>query len=216
MATVLYIYIYIILFTCYIIYYPAKGSKSNPSAFQHPDHPVEDVRWIDAVKFCETLSSFPEEVKSGYAYHLPSEMEWEYACRAGRSTHYHFGDDPAQLKDFAWFEENSDRQTHPVGQKKPNAWGLYDMHGNVREWCRGGPFSYKRYAHGRVVSNGQLEPWIYAPRNRVVYRSGSWSMPAKRCYSAYRMMSGWGDSVLRNEKSKGTQGFRVIRIRRGS
>jgi formylglycine-generating enzyme required for sulfatase activity len=102
------------------------------------NHPVEQVSWEDAVEFCERLSELPEEKAAGRVYRLPTEAEWEYACRAGTNTKYSFGDDEGQLGDYAWFEANSGG-THPVGQKQPNAWGLYDTHGNVFEWCEIGP-----------------------------------------------------------------------------
>lgn len=189
-----------------------KVMDTNPSKFQQPDLPVENVRWIDAVEFCEKLSSLPAEKATGHAYHLPSEVEWEYACRAATNTLYSFGDDPAQLDDYAWHKGNSRGSTHPVGEKKPNPWGLYDMHGNVREWCRGRVYSYGRYRDGRQVQTGVLEAWVYNPGNRVVYRSGSWAQLARHSRSSFRMMSAWSDSALRSEKYRGTLGLRVIRV----
>ena len=94
-------------------------------------HPVESVLWKDAVEFCKKLSELPEEKKAGRVYRLPTEAEWEYACRAGSMTAYSFGEDSKSLGDYAWFVDNSGKQTHPVGEKKANAWGLYDMHGNI-------------------------------------------------------------------------------------
>ena len=110
--------------------------------------PVERVSWLDAVKFCDTLSKMEDRspvyvanqprrlgTNEGPGYRLPTEAEWEYACRAGTTTKYWFGDGPSILGKYAWFLAHSGAMTHPVGEKLPNGFGLYDMHGNVREWC---------------------------------------------------------------------------------
>ena len=91
--------------------------------------PVGNVTQYAASQFCKWLSA-----KTGHFYRLPTEAEWEYSARAGSSTAYYFGDDPKMIEQYAWSFENSEDSYHPVGQKKPNAWGLYDMHGNVAEW----------------------------------------------------------------------------------
>ena len=129
----------------------------NPSEFKGADYPVQDypvetVTWDDAVEFCRRLSELPAEKAAGNVYRLPTEAEWEYACRAGTTTMYSFGDDEdeqaeilskvgwlelddeSDLRDYAWYLKYSGRGTHPVGGKKPNAWGLYDMHGNSRRY----------------------------------------------------------------------------------
>ncbi len=95
------------------------------------NHPVEQVSWEDAVEFCKKLSELSEEKKAGRVYRLPTEAEWEYACRAGSKTAYSFGESSKSLGDYAWFGNGGSATTRPVGQKQPNAWGLYDMHGNV-------------------------------------------------------------------------------------
>jgi formylglycine-generating enzyme required for sulfatase activity len=109
---------------------------TNPSEFKGAENPVERVSWEDAVEFCRRLSELPAEKEAGHVYRLPTEAEWEYACRAGTTTNFGFGDDDSEAGYYAWVFGNSDRKTHPVGNKLPNAWGLYDMHGNVREWCK--------------------------------------------------------------------------------
>ncbi|MCX7386390.1 MAG: formylglycine-generating enzyme family protein, partial [Planctomycetales bacterium] len=112
-----------------------KVMGANPSSFKGANNPVEQVTWDDAVAFCAKLSSLPAEVAAGRVYRLPTEAEWEYACRAGTTTAYSFGDDEKDLGNYAWFNANSGQSTHAVGEKLPNVWGLYDMHGNVWEWC---------------------------------------------------------------------------------
>ncbi len=102
---------------------------NNPSFFNGPDRPVETVSWNDATEFCKRLSD-----KTGMTFRLPTEAEWEYACRGGTTTAYSFGESEASLAEFAWFDLNSQGSTRPVATRKPNPWGLYDMHGNVREW----------------------------------------------------------------------------------
>jgi formylglycine-generating enzyme required for sulfatase activity len=121
-----------------------------PSYAKGSGHPVEQVSWEDAVAFCNALSDLPEERQAGRVYRLPTEAEWEYACRAGTTTRFSFGDEDtpdSRMGEYSWYLSNSgsDQQggpdkhapnvTHPVGTKRPNPWGLYDMDGNVREWC---------------------------------------------------------------------------------
>ena len=115
----------------------------NPSYFKGANRPVEEVSWNDCQKFLEKLNSLPEVQASGFTYRLPSEDEWDYACRAGGTGDYCKLTDGAEITDgslgeVAWFGSNSEDQTHPVGQKKPNAFGLHDMLGNVWEWTSTG------------------------------------------------------------------------------
>jgi formylglycine-generating enzyme required for sulfatase activity len=110
-----------------------------PSYFKGSDDlPVENVSWNDAVAFCEKLNEMEKGSLRDEIYRLPTETEWEYACRSGSKTRYYSGDDAASLGEFAWYDGNSGYKTHVVGQKRPNAFGLHDMHGNVNEWCQDG------------------------------------------------------------------------------
>jgi formylglycine-generating enzyme required for sulfatase activity len=106
---------------------------TNPSYSKGPKHPVETVNWNECQAFINKLDE--KSGRPGVKFSLPTEAQWEYACRAETSTRFSFGDDKASLGEYVWYGRNSDKQTHPVGQMKPNAWGLYDMHGNVTEWC---------------------------------------------------------------------------------
>jgi formylglycine-generating enzyme required for sulfatase activity len=151
---------------------------SVPNEWEDNDVPVERVTWEEVTEFCRKLSALPEERKAGRVYRLPTEAEWEYACRAGTTTKYWFGDDEKLLGDYGWFDGNSNNQTHPVGQKKPNAWGLYDMHGNMREWCSDW---YGNYPDGEVTN-----PKGPSSGSHRVDRGGCWYDSAWSCRSANR------------------------------
>ncbi|MGD0900612.1 MAG: SUMF1/EgtB/PvdO family nonheme iron enzyme, partial [Thermoguttaceae bacterium] len=109
------------------------GKGNNPSQFKGPKNPVEQVSWDDCQQFLKKLSEMAGDPRG--SYRLPTEAQWEYACRAGSTGDWCFGSNEAELEDYAWYRQNSRGNTHPVGQKKPNGWRLYDMHGNVYEWC---------------------------------------------------------------------------------
>ena len=158
---------------------------TNPSRFQgnkvqvdRSNLPVEQVSWEDAVEFCKKLSDLPEERKAGRVYRLPTEAEWEYACRAGSRSFYSFGASSKSLGDYAWFVGNGGLQTHPVGEKTANGWGLHDMHGNVREWCSDW---YGDYPKGAVS-----DPTGPKEGSNRVERGGCWSSGADFCRSAFR------------------------------
>ena len=173
----------------------------NPSYYKGGDKPVDSVSWNDAMEFCRKLSALPAEQAAGRVYRLPTEAEWEYACRAGTTTNYSFGDD-TELGDYAWFFENSDLTSHPVGGKKPNVWGLYDMHGNVWEWCLD---RYGQYPSGTVT-----DPTGATSGSNRVLRGGSCYTSAKDCRSASRrslVPSGPG-SLVRSPSDRWI-GFRV-------
>jgi formylglycine-generating enzyme required for sulfatase activity len=172
----------------------------NPSRFSgNPQNPVETINWFDAQEFCEKLSQL-----TGKNYRLPTEAEWEYACRAGTKTRFSFGDDKEQLGDYAWVDGNSNNTTHPVGEKRPNPWGIYDMHGNVWEWCA--DQNHESYARkpDNIRENGSLA-WRdnnITNKSSIIRRGGSWCRDPLAYSSAYR-----GKSVadIRNDI-----GFRVV------
>ena len=142
--------------------------ESDPSRFKGPDLPVEMVSWEDCQRFIKRLQS-PE---SG-TFRLPTEAEWEFACRAG-STGERYGD----LNEIAWYEETSQETTHPVGRLRPNAFGLYDMLGNVRQWCQD---------WGEIYAAGEAtDPQGPATGTERVYRGGSWATIGKKVRSAFR------------------------------
>jgi len=155
--------------------------QKNPSALKQPQHPVENVSWEDSVRFCEALSALEEEKKAGRVYRLPTEAEWEYSCRAGQDSRFTFGDDPLKLPEFAWFKGNADgSQSYPVKQKRPNAWGLYDLHGNVYEWC-------SDWYDAKISANAASDPTGPISGGERVMRGGSFREDTKYLRSAARM-----------------------------
>jgi len=166
----------------------APSNLYDPSfTFQsgsHPQQPALSMSQFAAKQYCKWLS-----LVEGQFFRLPSEAEWEYACRAGATTAYSFGDDPSQLGEYAWYSKNSDEKTHLVGKKKPNAWGLYDMHGNVAEWVLDA-HTEKGYAalQGDVVAGKDAIQWPTKLYPRVV-RGGSFESGPNYCRSAARYPS---------------------------
>jgi formylglycine-generating enzyme required for sulfatase activity len=146
--------------------------------------PCLAITWHAAMEYCYWLSK-----KTGKQYRLPTEAEWEWACRAGTTTAYSFGDDPKQLGADAWFAGNAEDLVQPVGKKKPNAWGLYDMHGNVSEWCLD---SYRKDAYAQFPTNKPtLSPVLMPGSERFghVARGGAWNDKPDRLRSAARRVS---------------------------
>ena len=178
----------------YIGKYPVTQAEylevmgTNPSHFKGPDLPVEQVNWFNAVEFCNKLSH-KEGLTPAYTingnnvswnlfsngYRLPTEAEWEYACRAGTATPFYSG---TSVDAAGWHSGNSGGRTHPVGEKQPNLWGLYDMHGNVLEWCWDWMGTYS----GEAKTDPQGNP----SGSMRVYRGGSWRFEAHQVRSAYR------------------------------
>lgn len=145
-----------------------KVMGENPSEFKGSQNPVERVNWEDAMEFCGKLSALPKEKSAGVVYRLPTEAEWEYACRAGTTTDYSFGDIASGLREYAWIGSNSNGTTHPVGLKKPNAWGLHDMHGNVTEWCQDW--------HGALSSRAATDPQGAESGSKRIGRGADWEL----------------------------------------
>nr|MCS5674006.1 SUMF1/EgtB/PvdO family nonheme iron enzyme [Acidimicrobiales bacterium] len=172
-----------------------------------PNYAANYVSWDDAVAFCKKLSE-----KEGKTYRLPTEAEWEYACRAGTETRWSFGNDETVLGDYAWYRENADaigeKYAHQVGQNKPNAFGLYDMHGNVHEWCHD-YYEDDYYLQSSEKNPTGPSPWMSRNESRTsggdrVLRGGSWYDRSRLTRSAFRDWYEAHDRALLN-------GFRVVR-----
>jgi formylglycine-generating enzyme required for sulfatase activity len=191
-----------------------KVMGANPSRRKNPKNPVEQVTWSAAVKFCNARSIQEGLVpcydmntwKCDFAasgYRLPTEAEWEYACRAGGPGRYFFGEGADELKSFAWFEANSEAKPHPVGQRRPNGWGLYDMAGNVWEWCND-YYGVKYYKESPAEN-----PRGPAEGEKRVLRGGAWSSSPANCTSWVRNCdeAGTTDVCLTMDSN----GFRCVR-----
>jgi formylglycine-generating enzyme required for sulfatase activity len=146
----------------------------NPSNFRGPERPVEMVSWEDCQEFCQKMAEL-----TGKPIRLPTEAEWEYACRAGTTSEYFNGNGEEALKKVGWYSENSGKQTHSVGETKAaNPWGLFDVHGNVWEWC----LDY----YGQLGQDKITDPENSKSGDTRVFRGGSWNDDAAGCRAAYR------------------------------
>jgi formylglycine-generating enzyme required for sulfatase activity len=187
---------------------------SDPSHFKGPDRPVEMVSWADAALFCNERSRveglepcYDEETAEcnfqANGYRLPTEAEWEYACRAGGNVSPRAGAEPRELDRLGWFKANASGQTHFVGRKKPNAWGLFDLHGNVAEWCN------DIYDEGYYASSPRENPRGPADGEKYVIRGGSWAGSAATCGASRRASGepGFQDACF----ARNHLGFRCVR-----
>ena len=174
-----------------------KYMDKIPVEYEGDDLPVEAVTWNLVQEFIQRLNASGDGGPGG-AFRLPTEAEWEYACRAGSTSEFCFGNDESRLGDYAWFNGNSDYKTHPVGAKRPNAWGLFDMHGNVWEWCSDW-YGEDYYANSPDTDPAGPDAGVYK-----VLRGGCWYYDAALCRSAYRY---YITPVFRNSDN----GFRLAR-----
>ncbi|MEI8373597.1 MAG: formylglycine-generating enzyme family protein, partial [Planctomycetota bacterium] len=168
---------------------------SNSSRFKGPKNPVEQVSWDECQQFLIKLNA--KSGGRGGKFVLPTEAQWEYACRAGSTGEFCFEGDEKKLGEYAWYDENSGSETHPIGKKKPNAFGLYDMHGNVWEWCQDG--------YGTYGAEAVTNPSGPTTGSLRVFRGGGWYDGARHCRSADR---GWSTPGNRSSNL----GFRVSRV----
>jgi formylglycine-generating enzyme required for sulfatase activity len=168
-----------------------KVTGYNPAKHERKEDAVDQIRWTEAIDYCNQLSKREGlepcyDLKTGACrfeaggYRLPTEAEWEYACRAGTTTRYFFGDDASGLGAFGWFDKNAAPDSRPAGAKKPNPWGLFDMAGSLLEWCN------DRYAADGYAHAAAKDPTGPAEGKDRVLRGGCWSLGAEKCRSAAR------------------------------
>ncbi len=188
----------------------------NPSQRKGAENPVERTLWTDAVRFCNKCSE-QERLTPCYnldtwecdfsadGYRLPTEAEWEYACRAGGEGKYFFGDDESELPVYAWCKPHSRGRTHPVGEKPPNRWGLYDMHGNVWEWCN------DFYSDTYYTNSPAENPRGPSDGEKRVLRGGAWKSTAQKCAAGYRFQ----EFPVFADACFGADSYGFRRVRRG-
>lgn len=155
----------------------------NPSHFSGPERPVEKLNWFDAVAYCDAMTKREQELghlPEGVVYRLPTEAEWEYACRGGGTNLFSFGDDAGVADQFAWTLENSEGTTHPTGEKKPSPGGVYDIHGNVWEWCLDW---FEKYPEQSLT-----DPVGPTSGKFKVFRGGGWNNAVEFARSRNRFM----------------------------
>ncbi len=192
-----------------------KVMADNPSKKLKAQNPVEQVTWAGAAKYCNARSKL-EGLKPCYdtetwkcdftadGYRLPTEAEWEYACRAGQKASYFFGKNPKKLRYFAWTADTANGQPREVGKRMPNPWGLYDMYGNIAEWCN------DYYAADYYKASSAKDPKGPDAGEKRVVRGGSWNSSAEECRSACRMKEnpGYADVCI---ASYDVYGFRCVK-----
>ncbi|WP_420641428.1 formylglycine-generating enzyme family protein [Candidatus Leptofilum sp.] len=155
----------------------AVVKRNNPNHHnEHPNYPIQNANWDEASLFCGQLNTrFKDKLPDDYSFGLPTEAQWEYACRAGSQSTYYNGNDPNRLAEIAWYRDNSDGHPHPVGEKQPNAWNLHDMLGNVCQWCYDTPKEYPDH---------HVQDWYGEPKHiarSVRGRAFSHSLSVVRC-----------------------------------
>lgn len=174
---------YLVTVEDYMLFAQATGAEVPEEKYEHLgfDVPVRRVRWTDAIAYANWKSE-----REGKKYRLPTEAEWEYACRAGSEEKFCFGSDKSLLKEYAWYALNASGYTHNVGTKKPNTWGLYDMHGNIWEWC------LDRYAEDYTHTPTDGSAYAVASDKGRVLRGGSFNANASKCSCSSRINLGSG------------------------
>ena len=194
-----------------------KVMGANPAKWKDPENPVEQIRWAQAAAYCNARSRL-EGLRPAYdpatwacdfaadGYRLPTEAEWEYACRAGATTAYPFGDDGGPLKQYAWFKENKSRGPRPAGTRRANAWGLHDLCGNVWEWCN------DFYAEDYYRHSPEKDPTGPPTGKDRVLRGGCWDSRPDLCRASYRNNEDPGyTDVCFGADVHGFVGFRCVR-----